>query len=125
MKLMADSCVLVWWLDDPSRLSREAREAIGDPANEVFFSAASVWELLLKIRKGKLAMPTDFPDRLIEDGFTPLSVTVGHAMRSQGLPPIHEDPFDRLLVAQALEEGLVFLTRDVLIASYPVALLRA
>lgn len=125
MKLLADSCVLVWWLGNPAALSKTAREAIAAPENEVFFSAASVWELGLKIRKGKLRMPGDFPAVLAADGFAPLSVTADHAARSLFLPPIHEDPFDRLLVAQALAEGLVFVTRDGRIRDYPVAVLGA
>lgn len=125
MKLLADSCVLVWWLGDPTSLAREAREAIADPANEVYFSAASVWELELKIRKGKLRMPSDFAAVLVADGLIPLSVTMDHATRSSNLPAIHEDPFDRLLVAQAISEGLVFVTRDAVIREYPIAVMRA
>jgi PIN domain nuclease of toxin-antitoxin system len=125
MRLLADSCVLVWWLGNPSSLKREAREALADPANEVWFSAASVWELGLKIRKGKLRMPGNFAEVLVSDGFTPLSITADHASRSHSLPPVHEDPFDRLLIAQSLVEGLVLVTRDERIHEYPIALMRA
>jgi len=125
MRLLADSCVLIWWLGDPSSLRPEAREAIADPANEVLFSAASVWELGLKIRKGKLRMPANFAEALIGDGFTPLSVTAEHAARSLTLAPVHEDPFDRLLIAQAIAEGFVMVTRDEVIPHYPVPVLRA
>ncbi len=125
MRLLADSCALVWWLGHPTSLAPAAREAITDPANEVYFSAASVWELGLKIRKGKLLMPHDFADVLVADGFSPLTVTVEHAAKSLTLPPLHEDPFDRLLIAQALVEGLVMVTRDATIRQYPVAVLGA
>lgn len=125
MRLLVDSCVLVWWLDHPASLAKEAREAIADPSNEVYFSAASVWELGLKIRKGKLTMPVDFASALSADGFSPLSVTVDHAARSLSLPALHEDPFDRLLVAQAIEEGLVMVTRGEVIRDYPLAVMRA
>jgi PIN domain nuclease of toxin-antitoxin system len=125
MRLLADSCVLVWWLDDPNWLAPEARAVIADPANEVLFSAASVWELGLKIRKGTLRMPASFTSVLLRDGFSSLPVTVEHAARSILLPPIHTDPFDRLLVAQAQEEGLVIVTRDGIIPRYPVPVLRA
>ena len=125
MRLLVDSCVLVRWLRNPGSLSPEARDAIAEPANEVFFSAASVWELGLKIRKGKLTMPLDFASTLSSDGFTALSVTVDHAVRSFTLPGIHEDPFDRLLVAQAIAEGLVLVTRDEVIREYPLAVMRA
>lgn len=125
MRLLIDSCVLVWWLGNPASLAKEAREAIADPTNEVYFSAASVWELGLKIRKGKLTMPIDFASVLSADGFSPLSVTVDHAARSLTLPALHEDPFDRLLVAQAIAEGLVMVTRDEVIRDYPLAVMRA
>jgi PIN domain nuclease of toxin-antitoxin system len=125
MRLLVDSCVLVWWLDNPASLAKEAREAIADPSNEVYFSAASVWELGLKIRKGKLTMPIDFASALSADGFSSLSVTVDHAARSLSLPALHEDPFDRLLVAQAIAEGLVMVTRDEVIRDYPLAVMRA
>ena len=125
MKLLVDSCVLVWWLGNPASIAREAREAIANPANEVWFSAASVWELGLKIRKGKLVMPPDFVAPLSDDGFSALPVTVDQTSRALSLPPLHEDPFDRLLIAQAMTEGLVFVTRDDAIRDYPVAVMRA
>ncbi len=125
MRLLVDSCVLVWWLGDPASLSREAREAIQNPEHDVLFSAASVWELGLKIQKGKLRLPASFPRLLVEDGFTTLSVTVGHAERSLTLPAEHRDPFDRLLIAQALTEGLVLVTRDSIIQRYPLPVIVA
>ncbi|MFT5471670.1 MAG: PIN domain nuclease of toxin-antitoxin system [Verrucomicrobiales bacterium] len=125
MNLLVDSHVIVWWLDDPGRLSREARDAIRDPANRVFFSAASVWELGLKIAAGKLMMSADYVRILREDGFEDIAVTVEHADASQRLPFHHRDPFDRLLIAQAIEEQLVFATRDRAIFDYDLLLLRA
>jgi len=125
MRLLADSHVLVWWLDDPSRLTMSAREAIADPENEVFLSAASVWELGLKIARGKLLMPADFVSVLIDDGFNPLPVRVEHAETSIHLPRHHDDPFDRMLIAQTKEEGLVLATRDRLIFDYDIPLLKA
>lgn len=125
MRLPVDSCVLVWWLDHPASLAKEAREAIADPSNEVYFSAASVRELGLRIQKGKLTMPIDFASALSADGFSPRSVTVDPVARSLSLPALHEDPFDRLLVAQAIEEGLVLVTRDEVIRDYPLTVMRA
>ena len=98
---------------------------LADPENEVFFSAASVWELGLKIARGKLLMPADFVDTLRKDGFSDLAVTIDHADASLYLPRHHGDPFDRMLVAQALEEGLVLVSRDGAIADYEVPLLKA
>lgn len=125
MRILADSQVLVWWLDDPSRLSPEVRRLIQDPSVEVFFSAASVWELGLKIAQGKLFMPNGFAQILRDDHFQELSVTCADAEASLNLSPLHSDPFDRLLIAQALSRGLVLATRDAVIPSYPVPVLRA
>jgi len=125
MKLLVDSCVIVWWLQDPELLSPQARAAISDSANEVLFSAASVWELDLKIGKGKLRIPEGFAGALLADGFSSLSITVEHASQSLTLPPLHQDPFDRILIAQALEEGLILVTRDARIRQYALPVLVA
>jgi PIN domain nuclease of toxin-antitoxin system len=125
MRILVDSHVALWWLDDPARLSRAAHDAIADPGNEVFLSAASVWELALKITRGKLVMPDGFVDVLAEDGFESLPVAAVHALAAAQLPAHHGDPFDRMLVAQALAEGLVLATRDRILAHYDVPLLRA
>ncbi len=125
MRILADSQVLVWWLDDPRRLSKRALEELRNPANEVYFSAASIWELGLKIAKGKLIMPSGFVKLLLADHFQELCVTSQDAEASLLLPPLHGDPFDRLLIGQALTRGLVLATRDGIIPSYPVPVLPA
>jgi len=124
MRVLVDSHIAVWWLDDPARLAPRAREVIVDPDNEVFLSAASVWELGLKIARGKLLMPADFVAVLRADGFSDLPVTVDHAEASLRLPRHHGDPFDRLLIGQAIEEGLVLVTRDAAIFDYEVPALK-
>ena len=125
MRILADSHVLLWWLDDPKRIALPARAAIADPANAVFFSAASVWEIGLKIGKGKLRIDGDVVAALQSDGFEPLSITMAHATRSLVLPEMHDDPFDRMLIAQALTVGLVLATRDRLILQYDVPVIEA
>ena len=121
MKVLCDSHILVWWLDSPGRLlSPRAQEILRDPGNEVFFSAASIWELGLKIAKGKLIMPSGFVQALREDGFLELPVRSDHAERATALPAIHGDPFDRMLVSQTLAEKMVFNTRDHAILEYEV-----
>ncbi len=125
MKILVDSHVAVWWLSDPSQIKSPTRSAIQDPANQVFLSAASVWELSLKISKGKLVMPVGFADELKRDGFDPLPISAVHALATSELPQIHSDPFDRMLIAQAREEGLLLATRDGLIRQYDVATLEA
>ena len=125
MKLLMDSHVFVWWLTQPERLTREAVEALSDGTNEAYFSAASIWELGLKMARGKLRLPPNFVELLRAEGFEPLAVTVAHAETSIALPALHADPFDRLLIAQAIAEELVFVTHDEILWRYPVSSLRA
>lgn len=120
MRLLADSHVLIWWMENPSLLTPAARAAIADPGNEVFMSAASIWELGLKVAKGKLRLPDNFVPLLRAGGFTDLPIQARHAERSLNLPAVHGDPFDRMLIAQALEEGLTLVSCDQWIAGYGV-----
>jgi PIN domain nuclease of toxin-antitoxin system len=123
MRLLLDSHALLWWMDDPSRLLPAARLAIADPRNLVFASAASVWELGLKIAKGKLRLPAGFHDLLDRNGIGALPFTAQHALASVALPPLHGDPFDRALVAQCQIESLTLATRDRQLGDYGVAIL--
>lgn len=125
MRLLLDSHVVVWWAAFPGRLRSGTREAIASPNNEVFLSAASVWELGLKVASGKLRLPAGYATRLIAAGLEELPVSIAHAQRATALPPLHSDPFDRLLIAQALEEGLVLVTSDRAILGYDVPTLEA
>ncbi|MEY4489349.1 MAG: hypothetical protein RIQ79_1857 [Verrucomicrobiota bacterium] len=120
MRLLADSHVLIWWVDNPAQLTPAARAAIADPENEVFMSAASLWEIGLKVAKGKLRVPANFAQVLRTGGFADLPVHARHAERAIGLPAVHGDPFDRMLVAQAIEEGLTLVSCDQWIAAYGV-----
>ena len=125
MRLLLDSHVVVWWAVYPGRLRTGTRDAIISPENEIFLSAASVWELGLKIARGKLALPGDYAPRLLAHGFEELAVNITHAARSTTLPPLHGDPFDRLLIDQALEEGLMLVTSDQAILRYDVPTMEA
>lgn len=125
MRLLLDSHVIVWGGAFPARLRPETQAALRSPANEVFLSAASVWELGLKVARGKLTLPPDYAARLLAVGFKELPVTVAHADRALRLPPLHGDPFDRLLIAQALAEGMILVTSDRAITSYDVPILPA
>ncbi|MGH7438976.1 MAG: type II toxin-antitoxin system VapC family toxin [Polyangiaceae bacterium] len=121
MRLLLDTHALLWALGAPARLPDAAAKAISDPDNEVFASAASIWEIAIKAALGKVSADVDeIVDSLPEAGFDPLDVTVDHARRVRRLPPHHRDPFDRLFVAQSLEEGLVIVTRDGAFAPYKV-----
>lgn len=120
MRILVDSHVIYWAMMSPGELTPTARTALIEPSNEVFVSAASIWELKIKARKGKLHLPEGFVKALEDESFDELPVSWRHGARTAGLPMIHSDPFDRILIAQALEEGLVLMTRDSLIRKYDV-----
>jgi PIN domain nuclease of toxin-antitoxin system len=125
VRLLLDTNVVLWMLDDPARLSRTAREALEDPANTLLVSAVSILEAAIKVSTGKLVIDYDLPEVLAELGCELLDVTRHHAWRLRTLPRIHGDPFDRLLIAQAIEEKLVLMTSDRLLADYQVPVMRA
>lgn len=125
MSLLLDTHILIWCLSEPRRLSEVARRAIVDPGTRVFVSAASVWEISIKQNLGKLDAPADLEDQMELQRFEPLNITIAHAKAAGALPRHHDDPFDRMLVAQALAEGLTIITRDPRIAPYGVSMLTA
>lgn len=125
MKLLLDTHIVVWWGDGSPRLAPAIRAAVTDPANEVFVSAVCWWELAIKASKGHLAIPPGLRQRLRQDGFRDLPITAEHALGVTRLPALHRDPFDRLLVAQALAEGLVLVTHDEIVQRYDVPVLEA
>lgn len=125
MRLLLDTHVLLWWLADDPSLAREAGDAIADPAAAVFVSAATAWEIAIKQSLGKLDAPNDLERQVEVNRFEPLSITIGHAYSAGTLPRHHDDPFDRMLVAQALAEGLMIVTRDPRLGTYGVPTLPA
>jgi PIN domain nuclease of toxin-antitoxin system len=110
-------------MDDPSKLSPVARAEIANPANAVLASAVSIWELGLKVSKGKLRLPLGFHELLEKHGIQPLPFIASHAIESIALPEIHGDPFDRALVAQCRLENLTLATRDRILADYGIPVL--
>lgn len=115
MRLLLDTHVALWALADSPRLSEEARQLILDPGNEVFYSAATVWEIAIKHALARAGMPVsgDEAARLFRaSGHIELPVTAAHAAATERLPPHHADPFDRILVAQSIVEPLRLLTHD-------------
>lgn len=120
MNLLLDTHVLLWWLDDPRRLSPNAATAIQDEGNEVFVSAAVVWEIMIKKALNKLAVPNDIVDVISQNRFNRLAITIEQALAVEKLPMHHRDPFDRILVAQAMVEGMTLVHRDQEIAKYTV-----
>ena len=121
MTLLLDTHVLLWWLEDPKKLSREAKRAMQDGRNPVYISAVVAWEIAIKKALGKLDAPDDLEDVVEANRFLSLPITIPHALAVRSLPDHHRDPFDRMLIAQALHEGFRLVTRDLNIARYPVA----
>ena len=129
MRLLLDTHVLLWAATSPERLTADARAAIEDGSSDVFVSAVTAWEIAIKQSLGKLelARPAELwlPEVIQRSGFQSMAVDQAAALRVRALPWHHRDPFDRLLVAQALEEGFTVVTRDTLFSAYGVAVLAA
>lgn len=121
MKALLDTHLLLWNAGRPDRLSPEARRIIDSADSELYFSAASLWEIAIKTSFGRSDFSVDarlLRRGLLDHGFAELPVTGEHAVAIDGLPPIHRDPFDRILVAQAKVEGIILLTSDNTVARY-------
>ena len=120
MNLLLDTHAVLWWLSDDPTLSEAARVAISDPENTVYLSAVVIWEMRIRQGIGKLDLPDDFEEVVDDQAFSKLPVTVDHANAIVRLPAIHRDPFDRMLVAQAVVEEMTIVTRDRNIAEYGI-----
>ena len=125
MKLLLDTHTFLWFQDDPEQLSAAARTAILNPDNEVWLSVASAWEMSIKAAAGRLNIPANLEEVLVNDQIDSLNIRVSHALTAAQLPDHHRDPFDRMMVAQASIEQMVFVTRDKLIPRYGVPCLKA
>lgn len=129
MNLLLDTQALLWWKEGSRKLGRRARRAIETEATTVRVSAGSAWEIAIKVRAGRLTLTEPLrawmPERLEREGFLMLSVTIEHAVTVASLPDHHQDPFDRLLIAQARVEGLTLVTSDAAFDDYDVRVLDA
>jgi PIN domain nuclease of toxin-antitoxin system len=129
VRLLLDTHAFLWAAGDPDQLRVSARAAIEDSTNDVLVSAAVAWEISIKVALGKLTVPADpavwLPARVRSLGFQPLDISAAHALAVGGLPDIHRDPFDRIMIAQAQVEGLTLVTRDPENQKYPVNVLDA
>jgi PIN domain nuclease of toxin-antitoxin system len=122
MKLLLDTHVLLWAAGSPEQLPPDARVMLEDTDNALLFSAASLWEIAIKRGLGRADFQVDarvLRRGLLDNGYQELPITSEHAVFIDSLPPIHKDPFDRILVAQAMVEGVTLLTADALVAQYP------
>jgi PIN domain nuclease of toxin-antitoxin system len=122
LKLLLDTHLLLWAAGKPEQLSPVARVLLDDPHNELIFSAVSLWEIAIKRGLGRNDFSVDprlLRRGLFDNGYTELPISSEHAVAVDGLPLIHKDPFDRILVAQAMVEGVVLLTADSIVAQYP------
>ena len=125
MNLLLDTHALIWALENNPTLSTPARNAIIEGKNLVFISSATVWEMSIKQSQGKLETPDNLQEEIDLHRFTQLSINFQHADLAGKLPNIHKDPFDRMLVAQAMIEKLTLVTRDKLVAQYDVRIIEA
>lgn len=122
MKLLLDTHLLLWAAGQPDRLSKTARDLIEATGSELIFSTASLWEIVIKRGLGREDFKVDprlLRRGLLDNGYSELPIASEHVVAIDGLPPLHKDPFDRVLVAQALVEGIMLLTTDQAVACYP------
>jgi len=124
VRLLLDTHTLLWWLAGDQALSDAAREAIADPDNEVFISAASAWEIATKYRLGRLPgaalIAADIAGAVASQGFTELPISIRDGQAAGGLPAVHKDPFDRVLIAQAVTAGMEIVSNEALFDAYAI-----
>ena len=125
MNLLLDTHTVIWFLENNPTLSKEALEAIQDENNIIFVSAVTAWEITVKKAIGKLKAPDNLQEELESHYFEPLSITMKHCLEVGNLPPYHQDPFDRLLIAQSKVESLTLVTRDSKIHEYNIKCIKA
>lgn len=121
MKLLLDTHVLLWAAGEPDKLSKTSRLLLQDETNDLFFSSASIWEIVIKRGLGRddfRVDPLRLRKMLVMNGYTEISVASDHALAVDGLPPLHKDPFDRILLAQARTEGFSLVTADEQLTRY-------
>jgi PIN domain nuclease of toxin-antitoxin system len=122
LNLLVDTRLLLWAAGEPQKLSRAARHVLEDANAQLWFSVASMWEVTIKHglgRKDFRASPRQLRCGLLDNGWRELAILSEHALATEDLPPIHQDPFDRMLLAQAHVEGLILVTSDEMVAQYP------
>ena len=124
-RVLLDTNVLLWWLGGNPALGKATRKILADSETEVFVSAATLWEIPIKLELGKLKAPRNMEREVEREGFSKLAITLSHGQHAGSLPTIHRDPFDRMLIAQAQLEDLELVSADPVFAKYSVRLIRA
>lgn len=125
MNYLLDTHVLLWWLAEPKKLSKRAFEIISDQENQINVSSVSFWELAIKGSIGRVTIPQNLLPIVEHNNFTILPMNAEEALSTLDLPNLHKDPFDRLLIAQAKYNSLIFITQDTAIQDYPITLIKA
>jgi PIN domain nuclease of toxin-antitoxin system len=124
MKALLDTHTFLWWITDQPRLPERVHGIIENGKNEIFVSAATGWEIIIKFQLGRLELPADpetyLAEQIHRNGFQPLPIRMSHSLHLLAVPPLHRDPFDRILIAQAQFEKIPILTSDKQITRYPV-----
>jgi PIN domain nuclease of toxin-antitoxin system len=127
MKLLLDTHTFIWWASEPERLSKKVLRACENEKNDLFLSAASVWEMQIKLQLGKLELESSLRILILNqqdmNNLQILSVSLPHVLALENLPLHHRDPFDRLLIAQAVEENMKLVSKDKIFSQYPVSVL--
>lgn len=120
MRILLDTHILLWTVSQSSRLSRKTRQLLGDPDNVLVFSTASLWEIVIKRKQREdfAVDPRELRRALLDNGYEELIITSLHAFAVEDLPPLHKDPFDRMLIAQSRVEGIILLTADAQVLRY-------
>ena len=124
-RLLLDTHAFIWWVSGNESLGQVARGLVADVDNQIYVSAATVWEMSIKQQLGKLKAPADLESVVERSGFSPLPIGLFHAQQAGSLPTHHRDPFDRMLIAQAQAEGLTIVTQDSAFPAYGVRLINA
>ena len=125
MKYLVDTHIFIWWMKQDKRIKKEIKSILQDPQNYIYLSIATVWEIVIKKKIGKLKIPHDWKVTLKESNFLLLPISLEHVYKLENLPLHHRDPFDRMLVSQAIVENATLITGDNKLWQYDVALLKA
>lgn len=124
MRLLIDSYAFLWWSESSTQLGIAAWQAIAHPANDVLISIAALWEIVIKTSSGKLTLPADIETMVLNQGFSIFPINFDHLRRIEGMPRIHNDPFDRMMIAQARAEGIPIATANRRFPGYGVQIVR-